>query len=60
MITDILIVLVTAVWIVAASALYGVIVGKTVAEVRQEAAVMACVSSMAACVLAAMLAELAR
>ena len=35
MITDILIVLVTAVWILAASALYGVIVGKTVAEVRQ-------------------------
>ena len=60
MITDILIVLVTAVWILAASALYGVIVGKTVAEVRQEAAIMACVSGMAACVLAAMLAELAR
>lgn len=60
MIITVLIALATAVWIVAASALYGVIVGKTVAEVRQEAAVMACVSGMAACVLAAMLAELVR
>jgi len=54
------IILLTGIWIVAASALYGVLVGKTVAEVRQEAAVMACVSGMAACVLAAMLAELTR
>ena len=58
MITDILIVLVTAVWIVAASALYGVIVGKTVAEVRQEAAWFGCATGMAACVLAAFLARL--
>lgn len=58
--TTVLIVLLTGVWIVAASALYGVIVGKTVAEVRQEAAIMACVSGLAACVLAAALAELAR
>lgn len=60
MITTVLIVICTGVWILAASALYGVIVGKTVAEVRQEAAIMACVSGLAACVLAAMLAELAR
>lgn len=53
-----LIVLCTAVWIVAASALYGVIVGKSVAEVRQEAAWFACASGFAACIVAAMLAEL--
>lgn len=58
--TTVLIVLLTGVWIVAASALYGVIVGKTVAEVRQEAAVMACVSGIAACLGAALLAELTR
>lgn len=60
MIITVLIALATAVWIVAFSAVYGIVVGRTVAEVRQEAAVMACVSGMAACVLAAMLAELAR
>ena len=53
-----LIVLCTAVWIVCASALYGVIVGKTVAQVRQEAAWFACASGFAACIVAAMLAEL--
>lgn len=58
--TTVLIVLLTAIWIVAASALYGVIVGKTVAEVRQEAAWFACASGFAACIAAAMLAELVR
>lgn len=58
--STVLILLVTFVWIVAASALYGVIVGKTVAEVRQEAAIMACVSGIAACLAAAMLVELTR
>lgn len=55
-----LIVLYTGTWIVAASALYGVIVGKSVAEVRQEAAWFACASGFAACIAAAMLAELVR
>lgn len=58
--TTVLVIVLIAVWIVPASALYGVIVGKTVAKVRQEAAIMACVSGGAACVLAAMLAELVR
>lgn len=58
--TTAMIILCTAVWIVAASAMYGVIVGKTVAEVRREAAVMACVSCIAACLGAALLAELTR
>lgn len=56
--TTFLIVLCTAVWIVAASAIYGVIVGKTVAEVREEAAWFACATGLAACVLAAFLARL--
>lgn len=53
--TTVLILLATLVWIVAASALYGVIVGRTVAEVRQEAAWFACASVFAACIAAAML-----
>ena len=56
--TTVLILLATLVWIVAASALYGVIVGKTVAEVREEAAWFGCATGMAACVLAAFLARL--
>lgn len=56
--TTVLILLATLVWIVAASALYGVIVGKTVAEVRDEAAWFGCATGMAACVLAAFLARL--
>lgn len=56
--TTVLILLATLVWIVAASALYGVIVGRTVAEVREEAAWFGCASGLAACVLAALLARL--
>jgi len=55
----VLIVLCTAVWIVAASALYGVIVGKSIAEVSEEAVGFGCASGLAACVLAAFLARLA-
>lgn len=56
--TTVLILLATLVWIVAASALYGVIVGKTVAEVRDEAAGFAWATGFAACGLAAFLAWL--
>lgn len=56
--TDVGIVLATLAWIVCVSAIYGVAVGKTVAEVRKEAAGFACATGFAACGLAAFLAWL--